>query len=188
MAKRKKQPAKPRGPKGSPLTFRQRLFVVYYLGEAGGNASEAARMAGYAEPRQEGSRLLTNADIRAAIDAKLDKAALSADEVLARLSEMATGDISDFISVNAAGGFTLDLAKALKAGKLHLVKKIKQTRFGPVLELYDALAALEKLGRYHGLFQDRVEARIVDDKGSILERILDPSLPSGDEAAGDRCG
>lgn len=49
------------------LTPKQHAFVAAYIGVARGNASEAARIAEYAKPRQEGHRLLTNADISAAI-------------------------------------------------------------------------------------------------------------------------
>jgi len=42
------------------------------MGLAGGNASRAAELAGYAAPRQAGSRLLTNRDIREAVDARVE--------------------------------------------------------------------------------------------------------------------
>ena len=52
------------------LTYKQRLFVSAYLGEANGNATEAARIAGYADPGIRGHELVKNSKIRAAIDAK----------------------------------------------------------------------------------------------------------------------
>lgn len=48
----------------------------------------------------------------------------------------------------------IDLHKAAKAGKLHLVKKIKDGRDGLSIELYDAQAALQLLGKHHKLFGD----------------------------------
>lgn len=51
---------------------RRRRFVEAYMGAAKGNATEAARIAGYRSPRAEGSRLLTNADVREAITARVD--------------------------------------------------------------------------------------------------------------------
>lgn len=50
------------------LTPKRAAFVAAYLGEANRNATEAARIAGYAEPGQEGHRLLKIAEIKAAID------------------------------------------------------------------------------------------------------------------------
>lgn len=50
------------------LPLKQELFVAAYVGEAHGNATESARLAGYKLPRTQGSRLLTNVDIAARID------------------------------------------------------------------------------------------------------------------------
>lgn len=43
------------------ITAKQRKFVQAFLGEAQGNATKAAKLAGYGSPKQEGHRL-TNAD------------------------------------------------------------------------------------------------------------------------------
>jgi hypothetical protein len=51
------------------LNPRHARFVAAYLGEANGNATEAARLAGYAKPMQQGSRLLRNVEVAAAIEA-----------------------------------------------------------------------------------------------------------------------
>jgi hypothetical protein len=100
---------------------------------------------------------MVNAGIQAAIAAKLREAAMDADETLARLSEIASIDLGDFLTIAQDGSYTLDLAKAEAAGKLHLIKKLTPTRYGIVIELHDALAALTLLGKYHGLFIDRQE-------------------------------
>ena len=47
--------------------------------------------------RRDASRLLTNADIQAEIQARLAEKKMSADEVLIRLANMARADIADFI-------------------------------------------------------------------------------------------
>lgn len=51
------------------LTAKRRAFCLAYVGEAHGNAMEAARIAGYATPDPEGARLLGNDRVRAAIEA-----------------------------------------------------------------------------------------------------------------------
>jgi phage terminase small subunit len=61
-----------------PLSYRQRLFVEYYLGESKGCAVDAARRVGYGTPHPEGVRLLKNPTIRAAIDARVVTAAMAA--------------------------------------------------------------------------------------------------------------
>jgi phage terminase small subunit len=54
----------------APLSERERRFVEAYMGEAAGNATKAAELAGYSKisARQQGARLCTKAAIRAAID------------------------------------------------------------------------------------------------------------------------
>jgi phage terminase small subunit len=52
------------------ISPKQAVFVAAYLGEANRNASEAARIAGYAKPGQQSHRLLKNVEIQAAIEEK----------------------------------------------------------------------------------------------------------------------
>lgn len=49
------------------LTDKQHAFVAAYLGPAERNATEAARLAGYRNPRQMGSETLSKPDVQAAI-------------------------------------------------------------------------------------------------------------------------
>jgi phage terminase small subunit len=138
------------------FTNRQRAFIGHYVETW--NAAEAARRAGYSvkTARSHGQRLLTNVDIRAEIDAKLDALAMSAAEVLARLKDQAGASMADFVSVDEeTGAAELDLAKATKAGKLHLLKKVRVDDKGITIELHDSQAALVHLGRHHGLFTDK---------------------------------
>lgn len=54
--------------------------------------------------------------------------------------------------------YRLNLDKAERNGKLHLVKKLKQPEKGGVeLELHDPQTALVHLGRHHKLFTDKME-------------------------------
>ena len=41
-----------------PLSYRQRLFVEFYLGESSESAADAARRAGYQRPEKLGPRLV----------------------------------------------------------------------------------------------------------------------------------
>lgn len=143
------------------LTTRERLFVVYYLGKANGNGTLAAAKAGYGNPAVAASRLIRRDKIRRAIDAKLDKAAMEADEVLARLTELGRIDMTDFVELTNLGTPSLSLDKARRRGKLGGVKKLKASRvetggqsppFEIVeVELHDPIRALTLLAKYHGL-------------------------------------
>jgi hypothetical protein len=95
--------------------------------------------------------LLKNVEISAEIERRLADKAMSADEVLARLTDMARADIRSLVITNKSGsptGFNLG-----SSSPLHLVKKVSVTSQGITIELHDAQAALVKLGEYHKLFQ-----------------------------------
>lgn len=148
------------------LTTKQQIFIEEYLSN-GYNATAAARTAGYAggdaQLRVQGSDNLSKPNIRSRIDERLREHRLNADEVLARLSEMARGSMDDFIDSDSG---SLDLKKASKAQRLHLVKKIKSRTIisnkddsqvdETEIELYDAQKALIDLGRHLKLFTDNL--------------------------------
>ncbi len=140
------------------LTQKQQLFCEYYLGEAKGNIRKAARLAGYASSSDHAYKLLRAPAIRAFIDARLAPLALKTDGVLRLLSEQASASLSDFVSFGEDGAVRLDLEKAERRGKLHLVKKLTLRPDGTVsIELVDTQGALALLGKYHRLFTERVE-------------------------------
>ena len=107
------------------------------------NATEAARRAGYKWPNKYGPKL--KEQLQDEIDARLDEMAMPANEVLARLGEMARADIADFISETGA----IDWDKIRAKG--YLVKKVvHQKGQRSTIELHDAQSALMHLDRYHG--------------------------------------
>jgi phage terminase small subunit len=112
--------------KGRNLTTKQRLFVEAYL--ANPNATEAARRAGYkgndVTLGAVGGENLRKPLIAALISERVEKAVMSADEVLQRLTEHATASLADLL--DDAGHF--DLEKAKREGKDHLMKKLKVRR------------------------------------------------------------
>lgn len=162
--------------KEKKLTAKERMFVEYFLGESFFNATDAARRAGYKHPNVQGPRMLVKVSIRNAIKERIEEAAMTANEVLARLTAQGRGNIADVLT--EAGEF--DLAEAKRRGTIGLVKKFKTRKTvrmngtnPPVeevfheLELYDAQAALVHLGKYHKLFADKVE--VTGKDGAPLE-------------------
>lgn len=141
-----------------PLSNKQKVFAAEYV--KCWNASEAARRAGYSErsARSDGPRMLSNAAIKAEIDRHLAAIQMSADEVIARLTDQARGSMADFVN---AGTATIDLDKAEKAGKLHLIKSCTHAAgdkgASVKVELYDAQNALIQIGKMHKLFVDKSE-------------------------------
>lgn len=85
------------------LTPRQRLFVDFFLGEARLNATKAARLAGYLKPRDSGYQLLRKTPgVQAAIEERLKENTLSANAVLSEITDIARGNIADFITVGGS--------------------------------------------------------------------------------------
>jgi phage terminase small subunit len=163
------------------LTGKQQAFINAYLSN-GFNATEAAREAGYEGNDNvlgvTGHENLRNPKIASIVQERLNEAAMSANEVLARLSNIARGEVTDFLDED--GKF--DLKTARKLQRAGLLKKIKSKRTSKQVdavtegdrkdretletslvyeevefELYSAHEALRDLGKYHKLLNDRQE-------------------------------
>lgn len=167
------------------LTAKQRKFTEEYL--ICWNASEAARRAGYRWPYKVASMLMARPSIKALIAQRVAETAMSADEVLHRLAEHARGSMADFVDDRG----NIDLERARTAGKLHLVKSYSEPglRTGARIELYDAQAALEKLGKHLGVLRERHELTGLDggpievhDIDAAIERELAHLAAAGETA------
>lgn len=123
--------------------------------------------------RANGSKLLAMDNIQAEISRRLTIQAMGAEEVLARLANIARASTFPFIRISTDGFVYFDFSNPEAKEYLYLIKKIKTKRSRRVegnghsaeewedewveVELHDAQSALEKIGRYHKLFADRVE-------------------------------
>lgn len=164
------------------LTGKQQAFINAYLGEARFNATEAARLAGYegndVTLAAVGYENLRKPQIATEINTRLNESAMSAHEVLDRLTQIARGEVTDFLDED--GKWDLKTARKLK--KSGLLKKVKSKRTSKQVdsitdsnedtretletalvyeevefELYSAHEALRDLGKFHKLFNDRQE-------------------------------
>ena len=170
--------------KKKSLTTKQNQFVEHYLRTF--NGTEAARCAKYKGNANTLAAVayenLRKPHIRARIEERLAETAMSANEVLVRLSDQATASVADFVEASPIEGkpgrFILDMGEVRKRG--HLVKKIRYTQHGLEVELHDAQSALVHLGKYHKLFADRMEVT-GRDGGPVQVREVRIEL-SSDEA------
>ena len=160
------------------LSDRHKGFVEAYLRTW--NATSAADEMGYAQPYSQGHRLLKNVEIKAEISRRLTEMTMSADEVLARLSEQATVSIADFWRIEDNSVISVSPDKIKLHG--HLVKKMKVEPDKIELELHDGQTALIQLGRHHKLFTDKTEIT-GEDGGALKLEIFNRSL---DRVYGDR--
>lgn len=166
------------------LPPKQQRFVLEYLTDYRGK--DAAIRAGYSAKTAEvqASQLLRK--LKSVVDLGL-AIAMSADEVLHRLSTLARGTLADFITVRrehyhprqAVPAPTdadpkavrwvedpkpverlivgFDFEAARDAGKLHLLKKFKEGQHGFEIEIHDPVRPLELIGKAHKLFVERTE-------------------------------
>lgn len=134
--------AMPNVPNDQPkkLTAKQELFVAAYLGEAKGNATEAARIAGYAKPAEQGYENLRKPHISARVRQELEKFNVSADAVLQELARVAFAEWHDFVEV---------VGRA-KDGEVTKVRS----------DIGSKVKALELLGKYHQLFTEKQEVNV----------------------------
>ena len=149
------------------LTPRRRKFVAAYVGVANGNATEAARIAGFEFPTRQGSRLLTLVDVKTEIDARLGEALkeFSGDDVRRVLIDHALADVGAYIEEIGRcphcerSDLKFDLAKLKADGKTHLIRRIKtNSKTGDItIDLHDSQAAADKLAKLFGLYRPAVE-------------------------------
>lgn len=163
--------------KKGDLTERQRRFVEEYLVD--GNATQAATRAGYspATARQQGQRMLTNVDIKAALKAaqgqRSERIGVTQDRVV---EELALVGFSDLRHYKVTGG-GLMLAEHAPSEAMRAVSSVKQTmkldqETGDLVtnveyKFWDKNSALEKLAKHLGMFVERHEVSVVDVRGRV---------------------
>lgn len=145
------------------LTIKEQMFVEAYLQTW--NGAEAARRAGYKHPDRLGSRKLKEPEIREAVQARMKAVAMDTDEALARLAEQARASIADFFHWSD-GVFRVDWDAVQQRG--HLLRVIRPTKAGVVLEMVDQQAALRDVLKHHGQLTDKSEATV-----NMIEMTLD---------------
>lgn len=151
----------------STLNVRQRLFVNYLVNDAKDDPVKAARLAGYARPETAAVKLMESPTIAAEMERRLEQAgAMSVAEVLSRLSSIASLDVMEFVDFRTEtkkdGSVVerpfLDLKRIKKLRKGDLVKDLKIRPGGDVeVNFHNAVDALDRLAKYHGMFKERIE-------------------------------
>ena len=125
------------------LSLKQQRFVSFYLGQSKGNQTDAARRAGYKQPRMAGSRLMTNDDIRKAVGLIVAEACLEAKDILDVLSAIALGNMRRFVELGRDDRWSCR----------------------------DSIKACELLGRYRGLWRGQTDDGGLLDAIKVAEEI-----------------
>lgn len=166
------------------LTGKQERFVNEYIVCL--NGTEAHKRAGYEGTDNthavEASRLLRNPKITRAIAERTAQYAMSANEVLAQLTDIARNDIGDML--NSFGG--IDVSEAVRRGKSGQIKRFKskvttitekdgteREIIETEIELHDKQAALNTLAKYHDLTNT---VKIEDWRSEIIQLYREGTL------------
>ena len=143
------------------LSYRQRFFVEFYLGESSGSAIDAARRAGYGRPEKLGPLLLKRGEVQRAIAAGVATTAMTSKEVLARLADVAAFDVLDFVDHGKDGEGKVDVRLIKRLGLGHLIKRLRTNKDGSqTIELEPKAAALVKLGEHCKLWKGGSEPEL----------------------------
>lgn len=150
--------------KPAALGDKQAAFVAEYLIDL--NATQAAIRAGYSAKAAKvtGHRLLTNANVAAAIQKQMDerskRTGITADRVLEELAKVGFANAADYFEWGP-GGITVRDQGDLTPEQTAVVAEVSQTitkEGGTIrVKLHDKLGALEKIGRHLKMFTDRHE-------------------------------
>jgi hypothetical protein len=113
--------------------------------------------------------LLVNVGISQEIQARLAEHSMSAEESLALLSDQARNLGTRYIKPDGS----VDLAGLIRDGYSHLIKSVKDSKYGGVqVEFVDCQQALLHIGKHHKLFTEQTAfSGTVTFEG--LEQILD---------------
>ena len=126
------------------------------------NATEAARRAGYrgndVTLASVGYENVRKPQVAEAIKRRLAEKAMTADEALSRLADVARGNLGRYVTVSATGKIGLDYQKLTDERQLHLIKSVATNKDGELgrVEFYSALQALELILKATGVFDDGV--------------------------------
>lgn len=167
--------------RGKALNARQERFAHEYArGAEGvrGNATEAAKAAGYAATTapSQGSRLLKN-DKVAALVATLTRRTLArievtADKVYQEIARIAFSDVGDFVTFGP-GGIVLASSDDLPEGATSVLSEVSHTRTregGTTrIKMNDKLGALRELARLYEGQSDSPEKRAAAIREAMLE-------------------
>lgn len=186
----KKPPAKKRAPRRPQ--FDRALFIVEYLRT--NNATKAAIAAGYSEKtaRQQGSRLLSNVDIRAEIQAQRKEmvaaAKVDAQDVLARLKDEVEADIADLFDDDGKLlpvwewplVWRQGLISGIEVEELWEGRGEDRVQVGMLrkVKMSDRLKRLELIGKHIGVqaFKERVEVDATEDLAALLSRARERAI------------
>ena len=145
---------------GSHYKIRVDKFVEEYLKTF--NASEAVRRSGYTGKRANAAGIywMAKPEVKERIAQAMKAMEMGPEEAVARLSQFARFNLGQYLKPDGS----VDIPKLLASDDAVVIKKVMPHRAGLEVEFHDTLVALDRIGRFHKLFTDRVE---VDSESAL---------------------
>lgn len=157
-------------PKKRKLSYKQRRFVDAYVGEARGNGTKAAIIAGYSKKtaREIARENLTKPDIQQALSEMVSEYALTPEAVLAGYMDIwENSNIRNLLKIQEDGSysFTLTDDDSQLREALRFVRKWSTKDGDITVEMMNPMDALDRLAKFHGLLVERSVVGIEDMSG-----------------------
>ena len=151
--------SKKQTPEKQPLRGKQKAFADAYISTlVGVTAAEMAKYKGdYNTLAVVAHENLRKTNIRAYINERLESFAPPPNEIIGRLAEQGTANISMFFKLGK-NGLELNDKNIIKYG--HLIEAVSETANGIRIKMYSAQHALEILGKHYALWIDKFEGEI----------------------------
>ena len=167
------------------MTPRRLRFVENYTGKAMGNATLAAKLAGYKDGAQEGWRLLQKKEIQVAVEKRMARALkrMGVDDLVKVLEDHASANLASYIEQKDhceecgryAPSFNLDALNADGLGHLLQEIRLNQKTGETTIKFQPVGPAIDKLLKVAGAYKPAVEEE------TSLASILAQALRGSDE-------
>jgi phage terminase small subunit len=180
---------------GAPprLTPKEERFVEEYLVDLNGTAAyrRAFPKAGPATARTNASQLLAKANVRAAVRKRRQqveqRTKVTAERVVRELARLAFADLGDVADLSDPD--QPRLKRHIPPDARRALQEVSRTQHGVKIKLADKQAALDKLMRHLGLYQDLPPLEVLlgllpPELAGPLRETLARSLPPGAGAGG----
>lgn len=169
----------------------------------GQTVDQAYVLAGYQEHRSNAARLSAKEDVRSRIEEiqskAADRAGMTVERIVRELEKIASSDITDAVEWGeaiavkpepdeegeeiepyAVQAVILKPSASLPKHVTAAIAEVAKTKEGIRIKFHDKLSALEKLGKFHGIFKDKVE-----HSGKVtLEQLVNASYAKTEPAEG----
>lgn len=144
-----------------PLTAKKKLFADIFIRTLNAEASyvEAFNVPkGVAHNRCH--ELRHRPEVKNYINEQLEKRVLSKENITDRLFEINSFNVSDYLVTDEKGQLKIDAEKLKDDGFGWMIKGIKATKYGMVVELRDLDRAFDQLLRMYNIFDYRPQVSV----------------------------